>query len=396
MIDIKRKEDCCGCGACFDACAKKAIVWEPDYEGFFYPHVDTSKCVNCGLCNSVCPIENSDSVNEHNKGFTPIVIGCYHKDRDIQFTSTSGGAFWGLAEPWIERGGYVAGAIFTDDFKVKHIVTNTIDGLKQIKGSKYAQSDCRGMYKEITKLLKNGERVLATGLPCQMAALRQYLRKDYDNLLIVDLICHSVTSQFVFGQYIDYLEKEYKSKVIKYHPKNKEYGGWHDFAFKATFENGNIYVEKGTKDYFTEIFVGHDHILGRKTCYLCHYKHFPQPSDITIGDFWGIDKVDPQFDSPNGISKVIINNEKGKSYFETLDCFVCKEYDAKISVFDNIPSRSMIESLEPCNIEKRKRFVRDLHRKGFKFSVEKYLKPRRNLFKKVIYTIRKYVTTVIK
>ena len=391
MIDIKRKEDCCGCGACYDACAQKAIDWITDEEGFSYPSVKTGLCVDCGLCNRVCPIENSDTINEKNKGFTPTVIGCFHRNKTIQFTSTSGGAFWGLAEPWIKKGGYVAGAIFTNNFEVKHIVTNTIEGLTQIKGSKYAQSDCRGMYKEISKLLKNGYKVMATGLPCQMAALRQYLRKDYDNLLVVDLICHSVTSQFAFGQYIKYLEKEYQSKLIDYHPKNKEYGGWHDFAFKATFENGKQYVGKGTEDYFTEIFVGRDRILARYSCYSCHYKHFPQPSDITIGDFWGIDSIDPQFDSPDGISKVIINNLKGQEFFNSLDCFVSKEYDPQVSVFNNIRSRSMIQSLKPCNLEKRKKFVHSLHKKGFKDSVEKYLKPKKTIWA-VLYKIKNYVT----
>lgn len=387
MINIQRKEDCCGCGACYDACPKQAIRWIPDNEGFSYPSVDKRKCVDCGLCNKVCPLQNSVAINKHNNSFTPKIWGCYHKDDTIRFTSTSGGAFWGVAESFVKHGGFVAGAVFTEEFKVKHIVTNNIQELKRIKGSKYVPSDCRGIYRTILDLLKKGEKVMATGLPCQMAALRQYLGKNYDNLIIIDLICHSVTSPLAFEKYKEYLEKEYGSKMIAYHPKNKEYGGWHKFAFKATFENGKIYVKNGMNDLFTEIFVGHDHILCRYSCYDCHYKHFPQPSDITIGDFWGIDKIDPTFDSPRGISKIIINNAKGDRYFSSLNCFVTKEYSAKESIFQNPESASMIEPVSYCDPDKRRSFVNALQLYGIEFAVNKYLK-HNNIKSRLIRIIR--------
>ena len=391
MVDIKQKNDCCGCGACYDTCPKDAIIWESDEEGYSYPRINLSLCINCGLCNKVCPIENSEIINNINSSFSPLVFGCYHKDKSVQFTSTSGGAFWGLAYNFVTQGGYVAGAIFNKDFSVSHIVTNEIDILYKIKGSKYAQSDTRGMFVKIKTLLNNGEKVMATGLPCQMAALRRFLRKEYDNLIIVDLICHSIISSMVFKKYIEYLEDEYKSKVVAYHPKNKEYGGWHNFAFKATFENGKQYVRNGTNDYFTELFVGNSHLLSRPSCFTCHYKHFPQPSDITIGDFWGIDKIDPSFDSPDGISKVVINTPKGMEYFNTLDCFVKKQYDEQISVFENVASKSMIESIEVCDKVKRESFVRDLHARGFKYSVEKYLKNKPSIFYLILRKIKCYV-----
>lgn len=388
MIDIQRKEDCCGCGACFDACSKHAIVWEPDNEGFSYPHVDKKLCVDCGRCNSVCPLINSEKINKLNSGFTPRVIGCYHKDEDIRFSSTSGGAFWGLAESFVAEGGYVAGAVFADHFKVKHIVTNDIDELCKIKGSKYVQSDCRGLYSVILRLLKQGEKVLATGLPCQMAALRQFLNNDYENLFVVDLICHSVTSPLAFNKYIEYLEKRYGAELVTYHPKNKEFGGWHNFAFKGTFANGKTYVEHGTKDLFTEIFVGNDHILCRYSCYDCHYKHFPQPSDLTIGDFWGIDKFDPEFDSPKGVSKVIINNLKGEQFFFSHNCFITKEYDAIVSVYNNKESASMIKSVSYPDEKRRRFFVIALKEKGIKYAVVKYIK-RRNIAKRIMRKIKR-------
>lgn len=386
MVIINKKEDCCGCGACFDACSKQAIIWKTDEEGFSYPQVDTTKCVNCGLCNKVCPVENSEGINQRNSKSTPIIIGAYHKNDNIRFNSTSGGAFWGLAEPWLKNGGYVAGAIFTDHFKVRHIVTNRIEELEKIKGSKYCQSDCRGMYKRISELLKAGKKVLATGLPCQMAGLRQFLRKDYENLLIVDLICHSVPSPLLFEKYVSYLEEKYKSKIIKYHPKNKELGGWHRFSFKAYFEDGQIYHQNN--DLYTSIAFASGHIMARPSCYECHFKHYPQPSDITIGDFWGIENFDPSFDSPSGVSKIVLNTQKGIDFFHTLDSFETKEYDARTAIFDNKRAWSQTIRIPHCDQTERDKFVKNLHSRSFEYSVLSHILPEKTLLQKIIKIIK--------
>lgn len=387
MIIITRKEDCCGCGACYDACAKQAIVWETDEEGFSYPRVDLDKCVNCGLCNKVCPIENSEALNSRNKESNPLVLAAYHKDENIRIMSTSGGAFWGLAESWVKEGGYVAGAIFYEHFKIRHVVTNDPEELQKIKGSKYAQSDCRGMYREIARLLKSGEKVMATGVPCQMAALRQYLRKDYDNLLVVDLICHSVTSQLPFQIYIKELEKEYHSEMVSFHPKSKEDGGWHHFAFKATFANGKTYLKHAGEDNFCRLSYG-TNLLARYSCYECHYKHFPQPSDITIGDFWGIENIDSSWDSPHGLSKIILNTEKGIRYMEALSSMVTKPYDVESSVFNNPRSRSMLKSVPRCDMDKRIAFVRDLNKKGLNYSMHKHVYKTNSIIRRIINKIK--------
>lgn len=387
MIIITRKEDCCGCGACYDACAKQAIIWETDNEGFSYPRVNKDKCVDCGLCNKVCPIENSEAINARNKDSNPIVLGAYHKDDNVRFTSTSGGAFWGLAESWVKEGGYVAGAIFCEHFKIRHIVTNDLEELQRIKGSKYAQSDCRGMYREIARLLKSGEKVMATGVPCQMAALRQYLRKDYENLLVVDLICHSVTSQLPFQIYIKELEDEYQSEVVSFHPKSKEAGGWHRFAFKATFANGKTYLKHAGEDNFCMLSYG-TNLLSRYSCYECHYKHFPQPSDITIGDFWGIEDIDPSWDSPHGLSKIILNTEKGIRYMDALDSMVTKSYDAESSVYNNPRSWSMLKPVPRCDMDKRIAFVRDFNEKGLDYSMHRHVYKKKSLVRRIINKIK--------
>ena len=378
MISIKRKEDCCGCGACYDACNHHAIEWKADEEGFFYPSVNQSVCINCGLCELVCPICNSDMINQTNEK-PPILKGGYHLNDDVRFTSTSGGAFWGLAENWIKNGGYVTGAVFSDHFQVRHIVTNSIEGLNLIKGSKYTQGNCIGLYKEIATLLKKGEHVMATGLPCQMAALKQFLRKPYDNLLLVNVICHSVSSPLAFQKYIEFLENKYKSKMIYYHPKNKEYGGWHNFAFKAVFENGEKYVAHLADDYYTQIFVGHSHLLTRPSCFECHFKHFPQPTDITIGDFWGVENIDTEMDSPKGVSIFMLNSEKGKRYFEDLNCFYLKDYNVDVAVFQNKRNQSIRKCVSRPDEKKRLRCIHDLNILEFSKFANKYFMPRSSL-----------------
>lgn len=384
MINFQRKEECCGCGACYDACNHNAIEWQADEEGFSYPSVNQSLCVDCGLCNRACPIENKDTIAFKNKGYTPLVYGVYHKDENIQFTSTSGGAFWGLAEEFVKQGGYVSGAIFYNHFHIKHYITNDLEELRKIKGSKYAQSDCRGVYKEIRKLLIAGEKVMATGLPCQIAALYQYLHKEYENLITVDLICHSVASPMVFEKYIDYLEKTYSSSIVNYHPKNKEYGGWYNFAFKATFENGEVYHKNGNNDKYTRLFVGSDNLCTRYSCFECPFKNVPQPSDLTIGDFWGIDVIDPSLYTSKGISKLVANSEKGEKYFKSLNNFEYKQYTLEESIFNNPPSWTMLQPAKRPSEKRRKSFIKDINRLSFDKCVLKYCPDKKSSYLRVI------------
>lgn len=389
MIVLNHKVDCCGCGACYDACARNAIEWTTDEEGFSYPKVDTLRCVDCGFCEMVCPVLNANTIND-SPTISPVIYGAYHKDDNIRLSSTSGGAFWGLAEPWIMNGGYVAGAIFLNDFSVKHFLTNNIDGLNKIKGSKYTQSDCRGIYKEIASLLRKGEKVMATGTPCQMAGLKQYLRKDYDNLILVNLFCHSVTSPMAFDKYLRYLEKKYKSRIINYHPKNKEYGGWHHFAFKAEFENGKQYVAHAKDDYYTQLFVGSTHLLTRPSCFECRFKEFPQPTDITIGDLWGVDKFDPSFDSPKGLSIVIANTEKGKKYIETIDSLEKREYSIETAILSHKRNIYVRKSVPKPDSDIRKAFVNDLNKMDFEACMKKYIMPTKTIKDKILEIIKRF------
>lgn len=333
MIEIENKTDCCGCQACGDICHAEAISFHSDHEGFWYPEVDRNKCTDCHLCEKICPVLNIDALKHHNKS-APKVFGGYNKDIVIRFDSTSGGVFSLLAQAMYKQKGYVSGAIYTDDFKVVNFISDDKKDLRRLRSSKYVQSNAEGLYKRIKSLLESGEKVLACGSPCQMAALRSFLRKDYENLIIVDFLCRATNSPKVFEKYKESLEARYGSKIVAIKDKNKDHG-WHSLARKVTFENGQVYYGEGHEDDYRRGY--HANVFERPSCYECKFKGIPRISDITLGDFWGIGSVDPSLEQNLGTSLVMINSEKGEKYFDIIrDKLVMKEF----SLDDIVPGNS--------------------------------------------------------
>lgn len=314
MIQLKDKRDCCGCNACADACHADAITFQTDNEGFWYPVTDEKVCDNCHLCEKVCPIINIDKL-KHNDFAQPKVYGCYHNDIVIRFDSTSGGIFSALAQEMYRQKGYVGGAIYTDTFDVKNYISNDKKDLKRLRSSKYLQSNAEGLYHKIKELLLAGEKVLACGSPCQMAALRSYLRKDYDNLLIVDFVCRATNSPKVFHKYLESLASRYGAKIVAIKDKNKDHG-WHSLARKITFDDGQVYYGENHVDDYRRGY--HMNVYERPSCYDCKFKGIPRMSDITLADFWGLDKIDSAMDKNLGTSLVLVNSKKGEAFFEQI------------------------------------------------------------------------------
>lgn len=315
MIKIIDKKECNGCCACFDACPAKAIHLVKDSEGFWYPEVDNQKCVDCSRCEMVCPEIQAESPLLR-VGEEPTCYAARHKNIDIRKDSTSGGVFSFFAEAVFAEGGSVAGAVYREDFSVEHIITNNTDDLARLRSSKYLQSDCAGLYLAIEKCLTKGEMVLVCGCPCQMAALRLFLGKDYDNLVVCDFICRGINSPKVFRKHLDALENKYGSKVLYAKAKNKEYG-WRSLTFKAVFENGETYYGDGREDDFTRGYL-HTGFYCRPSCFDCKFKKMPRIADLTVGDFWGVEKVAPSLDDDNGTSLVMCNTPKGKKFFDSI------------------------------------------------------------------------------
>lgn len=339
MIKILDKVLCCGCTACVQKCSKQCISLIEDNEGFLYPIVDVSTCVDCGICEKVCPIIN--------EGISHIPLSVYaaiNKDENIRLQSSSGGIFTLLAENIINEEGVVFGACFDEDWQVRLDYTETIEGIAAFRGSKYVQARTENTYRQAEFFLKAGRKVLFSGTPCQIAGLKKFLRKEYDNLLAVDFVCHGVPSPKVWSRYLEELlacqdEKnsvqfssipqpfsEQKSHVLGISFRDKSLG-WKKFSFvlqhnlaKATTagkQSSVSFSDMHQENTFMRLFLSD--IILRPSCYDCHCKEGRSGADLTIADFWSIENISPEMHDDKGTSLVLIQTEKGKQIFFSLE-----------------------------------------------------------------------------
>lgn len=393
MPQLPLPNNCCGCNACGDICPSNAINFRRDDEGFSYPSIDTKKCIDCNNCERVCPILNKSF--DKSKYATPIVYAAYTMDNEIRIDSTSGGIFSELAIYTYNAGGYVCGAIFNDDHTVSHFISDNAEHLSAIRSSKYLQSDMEGCYKKISVLLANGEKVLYCGAPCQVTALRNYLGRNYTNLTTCDFICRGVNSPAVFLSYMAMLEKKYGAHATKIKFKNKKWG-WHNFSLKVLFENGKEYCEDRWHDPF---FVGYLQYgnFARPSCYNCSFKGFPQQSDITLADFWGIESIDASMDQDMGTSLVMINTDKGKEFFNQIsNRIIKKEFSLEDALSGN---PAIVTSIQATN-QDRASFFHDLNHLPFEqvsrkhFNISPHMSsPKMNPFSFILKKIRKIAHT---
>lgn len=307
LIDSQSKDSCCGCTACKFACPKHCITLEEDSEGFLYPKVDASLCIDCQVCVKVCSFHNP-AEEEKSKS----VYAALNKNEEIRKESSSGGIFTILAENIIQDGGVVFGAKFTDDWQVDIVPTETIEGLAAFRGSKYLQARMGDSLILTKRYLQEGRKVLFSGTPCQIAGLKHYLRKDYDNLLAIDFVCHGVPSPKVWKKYLDEVTQADKQVIsdIKFRDKPQ---GWKRYNFTLNYKEGDKLCTMSSyngDNHYMRAFLS-DMIL-RPSCYNCQAKCGRSKSDITIADYWGIDQVHPQMDDDKGTSLLIIRTEKGQ------------------------------------------------------------------------------------
>lgn len=368
MINCVSKEQCCGCKACGDICPKKAITFKTDIEGFWYPEVDRELCIGCNLCEKVCPIINIDALKKNDLQQSEC-HAAINKNIEVRFDSTSGGLFSALADATYKAGGYVGGAIFTEEFGVKFFISNNKKDLTALRSSKYLQSDTEGLYVAVRDLVQAGEKVLVCGSPCQMAALRAFLKKEYENLTIVDFICRGTNSPKVFRKYLDYLEDRFGSKVVYFKAKNKELG-WRQLTSKVCFENGQTLYDTKDTSFFTTGYLSTG-VYTRPSCYDCKFKGFPRISDITLADFWGAEKVvGKELDEDIGTSLVMLNSQKGLRYFESIKNRILEKQIPFNTILAGNPA--LTKSLNPPLVN-RNEFYKDLDELPFKKVAEKYI-----------------------
>lgn len=316
MIDIKNKLDCCGCNACGDICPTQAISFHTDKEGFWYPKVDLEKCINCGLCEKTCPIINSADLKRNDLA-KPECYAAENKNLEVVFDSTSGGLFSVFADKMYRERGFVGGAVYNDDYKtVKQFISADKNDLPALRSSKYLQSNLEGFFIKVKSLLDKNERVLVCGCPCQMAALRAFLRKPYDNLLILDFICLGINSPLIWQKYLESFKDRYGSPVVYVKSKSKELG-WRNLTTKVRLRNGQVKFETRHTSNYTKGYIG-THAYMRPSCYDCKFRGFPRIADITLADFWGIENYSKELEKDLGTSLVMVNSKKGQIWFDKI------------------------------------------------------------------------------
>ena len=356
MKKIIDDKECVGCQACKNICPRNAINMIQKEDGFCVPEIDENKCINCKLCEKVCPVLN---VKKEEDGL-PESYACINNNEEIRMESSSGGIFTLIAEEILNEDGIVFGVSFNENLELNHVEVRNKENLKFLRGSKYLQSNIGNTFKLAEDYLKQNRKVLFTGTPCQIEGLKCFLRKDYNNLYTQDVICHGVPSRKVFEKYIN----ENKAKKIYF--RNKENKGWNNYQVLIKTKNSQKYINH-EKDLFMRIFLSD--IALRKSCYNCKFKKKHRVSDITLADFWGINKVLPEMNDEKGTSLVFLHSKKGREIFEKIkDKILFK----KVDFYDGIKyNGSMIES---CKYnENRENFLKDLDKLTLTELSEKYL-----------------------
>lgn len=312
MKKIEMLDNCTQCGACVDICPVDAIKLTKRLDYSENAVINIDKCINCSACERVCPIiHTDDNVSEVEVGY----IG-YTREKNILKNSSSGGIFACLATSLIKNGGSVCGAVYDDNYSVRHIVTNSLEDVIRMQGSKYSQSRMSGCYRTIKSELLEGRRVLFSGTPCEVAGLKHYLGKEYDSLITVGFICHGVPKSDYLPEYIKGLERRYKGKVASFSLRDKTLG-WTDFCVRADFENGKHYSRRFTEDSYMRAFL-QDYSL-KESCYSCKFKCNAPKCDLILADFWGAELYRRSKEElAGGISAILVYSEKGKSILNQL------------------------------------------------------------------------------
>lgn len=331
----KNRDNCSGCGACVDICSKNAINMVVDSYGFEYPKIDSTRCVQCCLCQNCCPEKESEQQIPV-KQFAAI-----NRNAKQRSFSSSGGIFPAIAETLIMQGWHVFGAtLLQGEFTVKHIEITSLDDLEKIQGSKYVKSDLTGIFKQIKKLLNLGEKVIFVGTPCQVSALKKYVKREYYTLLLIDLVCHGTPSSIWWKESLKLLGIQHNAVVkdVKFRdneqPDKAHYG-------KITFSNGLEIPYSRANSSFYDLFLNSS--ILRESCFSCQFASVHRPGDITLGDFWNFGKeydIDllaekDKVDLHHGISCVLVNNAKGMSMIESIGLGIwLKEVELR-SIVDN-------------------------------------------------------------
>ena len=353
MMGLYRSNLCTGCAACANICPEQCVSMLADDEGFLYPTADSAKCVDCGICQSCCPVLHPVT---HEGETTAFAAAC--TDESIRMKSTSGGVFSILCQWTFDHGGVVFGAAYADDFSVEHRSVQSMDDLPELRTAKYAQSRIGNSFQKVKQLLDDGQYVLFSGTPCQIGGLRAFLGEDCERLILVDIICHGIPSPAVWSQYIACRRKNDASgaELTSINLRSKE-TGWPGYSVCFEYENGIRYTARGAEEPFMKCFIGN--LCLRRSCYDCRFKGISRISDFTLGDYWGVWNQLPEYNDGKGTSVVLIHSEKGRKIWdETAKQVQSKQVDTAQCLAENTSAIQSPEMPSSRN-EFMKRFTKE-------------------------------------
>lgn len=358
MININNSKDCCGCTACANICSHNAITMTPDKLGFLYPKVNKDICVECGLCEKVCAFNDSYDISDNLD--SPNAYAVRHRNIEEVMNSRSGGAFVVISDFVLEQGGVVYGAGYGEHFRIVHKRATTKEERDEFRGSKYVQSDLGYIYGEIKKDLKEDKLVLFSGTPCQTAGLHSFIGKKLrENLILLDIVCHGVPSPTIWQDFLRYLEDKEDAEITDVNFRDKRKFGWsaHHETFRFSKKSGY------------KLYPWYNDVMYRHSCYNCHYCKTKRPSDFTLADFWGWDKVDHLINiDDKGCNLLLVNSIKAREIFE-------KVKNNFYVISTEINNCLQPQLLHPTEISPdRKGFETDYLKYGFTYVYEKYMK----------------------
>lgn len=388
-IQTLSKQACTGCKMCGDVCPKNCITFIEDEEGFFYPYVNEKNCIDCGLCSIKCPAINM-SPNE-----SPLVaISGYASDKKVKNTGSSGGVFFILASATLKEGGVVYGAAFDEQLKLKHHRVDEIGNLRPLCKSKYLQSDCTNIYNQVREDLIAGKKVIFAGTPCQNQALKNFVGKTLcEKLLLVDFVCHGVPNQKLFDENLEWNKTKFgKVKSIEFRYKGKNVQ--HPQTLKMVYEENGIEKSILRMHYQDPFYFGFQrHITLRPSCYQCQWAKSERCSDITLADFWGIEKANVGLVSNEGISCILLNTETGHNIFSSVKTTLSGVMEFPINfAVENNACLGSATAMPEC----RDNFFEDWNKDGYDAVVVKYLVSKRKWIFDAYYAIPTPIRKIIR
>lgn len=379
---LKNTNSCTGCALCAASCSTTSIRMLPDVEGFLAPQIDEESCTDCGLCKRICP-SNPDHPKDHFHAVPTNVYAAWNKDQEIRAQSSSGGVFTALAEMVLDDGGVVVGSAFDEHFNVRHILIDSKQDLGRLRGSKYVQSEIStDLYKQIRQQLRNHRKVLFSGTPCQVAGMRQFM-KNHDQILFVDILCHGVPSPFLWKEYRNSLAP----KLTSFNFRNKVHG-WNNYSISYS-RGSTTKIEIAWDNTYIKVFLRD--IALRQACYECPYASTSRVGDITLADFWGIDKFHPEFDDDKGTSLVFANSSKGIDALK--QCNTISQHEVDIA--DALPGNSILSG-PSRRAAQRGLFYTTLSQRGYPGVVKAFSLGPPSLSAKILKKIKSRVKNISK